>query len=237
LESLNKKKELLKSVIIVAGGSGKRMNNLIPKQFLLLRDLPVLMHTVLKFYNFNADIEIVLVLPENNIEIWKNLCKKHQFNINHKMTKGGKERFFSVKNGLDLIEHKSGLIAIHDGVRPLIDSETILKGLLTAEKHQTAIPVIDVTDSIRLVEKDKNFQLDRNKLKRVQTPQIFDIQLIKEAYKKDFNPDYTDDASVVEAAGHKIFLFEGNIENIKITTKFDLDFAEFLTTKFSNIKQ
>jgi len=218
----------LKSVVIVAGGSGKRMNSDIPKQFLKIGNLPVLMHTINKFFNFNNDIEIVLVLPENQIEYWLNLCEIYSFDIKHKIAKGGTERFFSVKNGLQKIDKKDGLVAIHDGVRPFVSSETLIRGINSALKSKAAIPVVPITSSVRIVHEDESKHFDRNIIREVQTPQIFDFKLINEAYSVEFNSSFTDDASVVETCGQFVSLFDGNLENIKITTKFDLDFANFL---------
>ncbi len=222
------KKNKLDAVVIVAGGSGKRMNTKIPKQFIVIQDLPILMHTIKKFYDYNNEIEIILVLPKNQFEYWKSLCDKYDFKIKHKLTEGGKERFFSVKNGLKSVSMKSGIVAIHDGVRPFVSADMIKRGVETATKFKTAIPVIPVTASVILVEENQNKSIDRTKIKLVQTPQIFDIEIIKKAYETDFSPLFTDDASVVETLGQKKYLFDGDIENIKITTKFDLNFADFL---------
>lgn len=224
-------KSKLKSVVIVAGGSGSRMQTNIPKQFLLLRDLPVLMHTIKIFYEFNNLIEIVLVLPKSQFEYWKELCKKYSFLIKHKLVEGGKERFFSVKNGLKKVANLEGFVAIHDGVRPLVNVEMISRGVKAAIKYKAVVPVVPVSSSVRIVEGDENKHFDRNKIKIVQTPQIFDVELLKNAYSVEYNLSFTDDASVVEANDNSVFLFEGNIENIKITTKFDLEFAEFLMSK------
>ncbi len=215
-----------KSVIIVAGGKGLRMNTEIPKQFLLLRDLPVLMHSVKKFYDFDNTINIIIVLPENQIQYWQQLCKKHNFSIKHTIAKGGQERFHSVKNGLKFISTK-GYTAIHDGVRPLVSLSTIAQGFELAKKHKAVVPATTPTSSIRIIENNSNKHIDRNKIKLVQTPQIFENQLLTQAYSTEYKNIFTDDASVVEHYGQKIFIYEGNIENIKITTKFDLKLANF----------
>jgi len=222
--------KLLNSAIIVAGGSGKRMQSEIPKQFLLINNKPVLMHTIEVFFNFNKKIELVLVLPDSQIDYWASLCKKFYFQIPHAIAIGGKERFFSVKNGLEKLKNKSGLVAIHDGVRPLVDNELILRGVVAAQKHRAVVPIIPVTSSVRLIDEENNAHFDRSKLRIVQTPQIFDLKIILKAYNQDYSEFFTDDASVVDALGEKIVLFEGNIQNIKITTKFDLDFVKFLLT-------
>ena len=166
-----------RNVIIVAGGKGKRMKTQIPKQFLLLRDLPVLMHTVKKFYEFDRHINIIIVLPENQIEYWQNLCKKYSFHIAHNIAIGGEERFFSVKNGLQFIT-STGLTAIHDGVRPLVDEKTIAKGFALAAKYKTAVPTLPPTSSVRIINNNGNYHIDRSKVRLVQTPQVFDNQLI-----------------------------------------------------------
>lgn len=215
------------SVILVAGGSGKRFGSDIPKQFLELSKKPVLMHTIEKFYQFDRNINIVLVLPQNQIEYWQQLCEEYNFTIKHKIREGGTERFHSVKNGLTLTKD-SDYIAIHDGVRPLLDVETITRGFETAKKYGTAVPVVPVTSSVRLVEGNENKHLDRHKIKIVQTPQIFSAEIIYKAYKIAYQQIFTDDASVVEFSGHKIHLFDGNIENLKITSKFDLELANLI---------
>ncbi len=180
------KKNKLDAVVIVAGGSGKRMNTKIPKQFIVIQDLPILMHTIKKFYDYNNEIEIILVLPKNQFEYWKSLCDKYDFKIKHKLTEGGKERFFSVKNGLKSVSMKSGIVAIHDGVRPFVSADMIKRGVETATKFKTAIPVIPVTASVILVEENQNKSIDRTKIKLVQTPQIFDIEIIKKHTKQIF---------------------------------------------------
>lgn len=219
---------LLKSVVIVAGGSGKRMQTNIPKQFLLLNNKPVLMHTIEKFYKFNNDIEIVLVLPENQIDYWALLCKDYKFNINHSIALGGKERFHSVKNGLEKIQNQDSYVAIHDGVRPLVDNDLLSRGIIAVQKFNAVVPVIFVTSSLRDVSSDVSKHVDRKNLRIVQTPQIFDYKIVSKAYQVEFNDFFSDDASVVEAYGQQIFLFEGDEKNIKITNKFDLDFANFV---------
>ncbi len=224
---------MIKNVIIVAGGKGKRMGSNIPKQFIVIQGFPILMHTIKKFHDFDPNINIILALPETEINYWKHLCRKYDFRIQHKIAKGGKERFFSVKNALEIIQ-KTGLTAIHDGVRPFVNFEVIEKGFNMAKKYKTAIPVIKENNSVRIIENEDNKHFDRDKIRLVQTPQIFDTKILKEAYSVNYSTLFTDDASVVEAKGNKIFLFTGNIENIKITTKFDLDFANYLLAKKSD---
>lgn len=211
--------------IIVAGGKGERMNVDIPKQFLEIHGKPILMYTLEVFYRFDATMKLILVLPEVQIDFWKELCVKYNFNIIHQIVSGGQTRFHSVKNGLEAVNVPS-LVAVHDGVRPLVSIETIERCFEGAEKFNAAIPVIDLVDSIRQLTETGSQSLDRNVYKLVQTPQIFDAELLKKAYEQDFSPLFTDDASVVEALGIKIQLVEGNRENIKITTEFDLKIAE-----------
>lgn len=218
---------MTKTVIIVAGGKGKRMNSQIPKQFINLNSLPVLMHTIKKFYDFENTINIILVLPLSEINFWEDLCVKFNFSIKHSIVQGGDERFFSVKNAL-IKSPDNGFTAIHDGVRPLVNKNVIEKGFIIAQKFKTAVPIIEEFNSIRILKDNEYEHFDRNNIKIVQTPQIFETKILKDAYSVEFDKKFTDDASVVEANGNKIHLFEGNIENIKITTKFDLDFANYL---------
>ena len=198
--------------IIVAGGKGERMNTNIPKQFLLIENKPILMHTLDVFYRFDKSMLLILVLPESQINYWKELCKKHAFEIPH-------------KNGLTQTK-ATGLIAIHDGVRPFVNIETLKACFEAAEIHSSAIPAVDLVDSIREISENANFAVDRTKFKLIQTPQVFDGKILHEAYNQAFSAKFTDDASVVEALGHKIYLLKGNIENIKITTATDLLIGE-----------
>jgi len=216
-----------KFALIVAGGSGSRMNSSIPKQFLELVGKPVLMHTFEAFLRFDPAIEFVLVLPENEMKSWNELCKKHDFHIEHKLAKGGKTRFESVKNGLELLPD-SGIVFIHDGVRPLVSKQTLQNCLDTTISKGNALPVVPVSESVRYVDKDKNQSLDRSKYFLVQTPQTFQLTEIKAAYHQPFSILFTDDASVLENTGKKISPVEGNRENIKITFQEDLQFAEVL---------
>lgn len=215
---------MTKSVIIVAGGKGERMLYNYPKQFIEIGGTPILMRTISEFYNFDNEINIVVVLPEEQIKFWNNLCKQHNFNIVHKITAGGKERFFSVKNGLEQTDTE--LIAIHDGVRPLVSAETIERCFAVAAQFGAAIPVMKIEESVRFVENNTNYAVERKNFVTVQTPQIFKKEIIKTAYNQPFEDRFTDDASVVENAGYKIVITEGNRENIKITTPLDLKIAE-----------
>ena len=214
-----------KIAIIVAGGKGERMNADIPKQFIEIQGKPILMHTLEVFNRYDAQMQLILVLPEVQIKFWNELCVKHNFGLNHQIVVGGQSRFNSVKNGLQAVKTPA-IVAVHDGVRPLVSVETIERCFETAEKFDTAIPVVDLVDSIRQVSGNGSKSVDRNAFKLVQTPQVFDVELLQKAYEQEYSPLFTDDASVVEALGIKIHLVEGNRENIKITTEFDLKMAE-----------
>jgi len=218
-----------KAVVIVAGGSGTRMGGEIPKQFILLAGKPILMHTIERFYFFDETIDIVVVLPENQIQYWKNLCEQYSFNISHQIAFGGTERFFSVKNGLDLVASDC-LVGIHDGVRPLVSYQTLALAYNMAEQNGSAIPVIDVYESIRELTEDKSMSSakDRARYRLVQTPQVFNTNMLKAAYQQSFDSLFTDDASVFERAGYQVFLTQGNRENIKVTTPIDITIAEAL---------
>ena len=214
-----------KIAIIVAGGKGTRMQAEIPKQFIEIHGKPVLMHTLEAFHRYDDSIQLILVLPASQLNAWKKLCLKHAFLLPHQIVSGGETRYNSVLNGLSQIKTPA-LIAVHDGVRPFVSNGTIKRCFDEAEKHGSAIPVIDIVDSIRQITKTGSQSVDRTNYKLVQTPQVFDSEILKKAYEQDFSTLFTDDASVVEALGLKITLVEGNRENIKITTAFDLVLAE-----------
>lgn len=214
--------------LIVAGGRGTRMNSATPKQFMLLDGMPVLMHTIQAFYTYSRQVSIVLVLPASEIEIWKGLVQQYQFTLKHSIVAGGDSRFQSVKNGLDSIHSNEGLVAIHDGVRPLVDSNTIGASFNLAALHKCAIAAVRLKESIRKTDQDTTKAMDRSDFRLVQTPQTFDLEMIKEAYKIKEEASLTDDASVAEKAGFKISLFEGSYDNIKITTPEDMVIAEAL---------
>jgi 2-C-methyl-D-erythritol 4-phosphate cytidylyltransferase len=216
-----------RSVLIVAGGAGSRMISKTPKQFLILGEKPLLMHTISRFFDFDPELNIILVLPFAHIETWNNLCSQYRFTIPHQVVAGGSERFFSVKNGLAKIA-KSGIVAIHDGVRPLVSDKMIQTGFEVAGKFGSAIPVMAPTESLRRAENNISYPVDRNSYFLVQTPQTFKANLIIEAYNQDFQPGFTDDATVFEAAGQSVHLFAGDSENIKITTPADLHIAGYL---------
>lgn len=216
-----------KVAIIVAGGKGERMGSSIPKQFLELAGKPILMHTLEKFKQTIPSIEIILALPENQIDFWEELfCKYEVPKISHQIVKGGQTRFHSVQNALKLVKENS-IVAIHDGVRPLVSEATINRCFSVAEKEGNAIPVLDVVESLRHVSKQEktNKAVARSCYKLVQTPQCFAGKLILKAYQQEFETSFTDDASVLEKLGETINLVKGNRENIKITTAQDLTVA------------
>lgn len=213
-------------VIIVAGGKGTRMKSTTPKQFLPLIGTPVLMHTIEAFYAYDKNINLILVLPQDDIATWESLTEKHQFSRDVTVINGGQTRFQSVKNGLEAINDDNGLVAVHDGVRPLVSKDIIAASFRLAAVHKSAIAAVRLKESIRIVDQDTTRALDRSRYRMMQTPQTFDLSLIKEAYNIQEEDNLTDDASVLEKAGHKISLFEGSYSNIKITTPEDLTIAE-----------
>ena len=220
-----------KSVIIVAGGSGKRMGEEIPKQFILLKERPVLMWTISNFVRFDAGMNILVVLPASQIESWEELCYEHNFKEAHLIVKGGETRFHSVRNGLDALP-ESDLVAIHDGVRPLVSQKTIANCFAEAALTGAAIPVLPVNETLRMGTMNYSKTIDRSTCFSVQTPQVFKMKLLKEAYLQPWDATFTDDASVFEKKGYRVTMVPGNQENIKITHPADLIFAgELLNTK------
>lgn len=213
--------------IIVAGGKGTRIKSALPKQFLELNGLPILMHTINAFQRYSKNITVILVLPEDDFETWQSLCTKHHFTAKLILQKGGDTRFQSVKNGLEKIDG-DGLVAIHDGVRPLVSEDIIGASYRLAAVHKTAVAAVRLKESIRMTDQDNTKAVDRSKFRLIQTPQTFDVALIKKAYQIKDDPSLTDDASVVERTGQVISLFEGSYENIKITTPEDLIVAKAL---------
>jgi 2-C-methyl-D-erythritol 4-phosphate cytidylyltransferase len=213
-----------KVALIVAGGKGDRMNADIPKQFLLLNGTPILMHTLKQFSHFE---EIVLVLPHSQFDYWQELCITYNFTQKHTLVAGGTTRFYSVKNGLEKIDENS-VIAIHDGVRPLISTALINSLVAETKSGIGIIPVVPVKDSIRKVEGENSVHVDRSSLFKVQTPQCFLSADIKKAYTQEFSDTFTDDASVFEANGGEITTLLGEEKNLKITTKEDLKVASIL---------
>ncbi len=215
-----------KYAILVAGGKGLRMGHDLPKQFIEIKGLPVLMHTIKQFKKAIDDIEIIVVLPKEQQDYWNELISKHNFKIKHKIADGGETRYHSVKSGLSFTKSENAVIAIHDGVRPLVSPEVILRCFVTALETGSAVPVLPMIDSIRHLTPNRSESVDRDKYVSVQTPQTFQAHIIHEAYHLPYTSLFTDDASVVEANGSIITLTEGNRENIKITTPFDLKIAD-----------
>lgn len=216
-----------KHVIIVAGGKGLRMGGEIPKQFLPVGGKPVLMRTMEAFHAYDSAIHIILVLPVSQQTYWKELCSSYGFALPHDIADGGETRFHSVRNGLALVEGE-GLVGVHDGVRPFVSQEVIAGCYTEAVRKKAVIPVIDVVETVRHLTDAGSETVPRNLYKLVQTPQVFDVSLLKESYRQEYTEAFTDDASVVEAGGHEVCLVPGNRENIKLTTPFDLKVAEAL---------
>jgi len=213
--------------IIVAGGTGKRMKCAQPKQFLLLKGLPILMHTIKQFNLYDPSMQIIVALPDDQKGYWNELCELHCFNNSHIITSGGRTRFQTVKKSLKLVNDKS-IVAIHDGVRPLVSLDTIDRCFKAAILYGNAVPCISISESMRKVNSNESRQVDRKKFRLIQTPQIFHARIVKNAYNQQYKKEFTDDASVVEKGGFKIKLVEGNVENIKITYPSDLRYAESL---------
>ncbi len=223
-------------IIIVAGGKGLRMGGDIPKQFLPVGGLPVLMRTMMRFHDYSPALKIILVLPASQQEYWQELCRTYQFALPYQLATGGATRFHSVQNGLALIpDDAQGVVGVHDGVRPFVSVAVIAHCYEAARQYQAVIPVVPVVETLRhLKSQPSNLQsqisetVPRDDYRLVQTPQCFDIQLLKAANRQPYRDSFTDDASVVESYGHAITLVEGNRENIKITTPGDLKLAEVL---------
>lgn len=210
------------AIVIVAGGKGTRMGTDIPKQFLALCGKPVLMHTIDRFYNALENVLIVLVLPKMHQDYWQSLCEKYEFKTQHHITTGGASRFESVRNGLQKISSEINYIGVHDAVRPMVSEQVIINSYKLAKKYPAVIPCIDVDDSLREISAVGNKAVDRSLYKRVQTPQVFQAEVLQKAYMQQELASFTDDASVVEKIGCPIFITEGNSENIKITHPSDL---------------
>ena len=216
-----------KHIIIVAGGKGLRMGGDIPKQFLPVCGKPVLMRTMEAFHTYDAAIHVILVLPVSQQAYWKELCQEYQFSLSHDIANGGDTRFHSVMNGLAMVEG-NGLVGVHDGVRPFVSQEVIARCYDEAEACKAVIPVIDVVETVRHLTEEGSETVPRDRYKLVQTPQVFEVELLRRAYQQTYTDLFTDDASVVEALGEKVYLVKGNRENIKLTTPFDLKLAEML---------
>lgn len=221
-------------IIIVAGGKGLRMGGDIPKQFMPIGGKPVLIRTIERFHEALPGVKVILVLPKAQQDYWKELCLHYKFALPPKggedgaylLTDGGETRFHSVMNGLALIpDNAQGVVGVHDGVRPFVSVDVIRRCFESARQHQAVIPVVPVVETLRHVEQGNVYHAD---YRLVQTPQTFDIQLLKAAFRQPYSETFTDDASVVEAYGHQVSMVEGNRENIKLTTSFDLKVAETL---------
>jgi 2-C-methyl-D-erythritol 4-phosphate cytidylyltransferase len=218
-----------KYAIIVAGGSGSRMMTAVPKQFLLLDGIPVLMHTIRAFHQSKSHPQIILVLPPDFHPYWKQLCIEYNFNISHQLVSGGETRFHSVKNGLELIPSDTdAIIAVHDAVRPLTSIQIIDHSFSHAAEYGNAVTAVKSRDSVRQIKNNQSVCLVRDEVYLVQTPQTFQSAQLKKAYKQPYDPKFTDDASVVEETGTAIKLIEGNYRNIKITFPEDIAIAELL---------
>jgi 2-C-methyl-D-erythritol 4-phosphate cytidylyltransferase len=216
-------------IIIVAGGKGLRMGTDIPKQFLPIGGKPVLMRTLERFREYSLTLQIILVLPKAQQDYWHQLCQEYDFKVEYQMTNGGETRFHSVQHGLALIpDDAQGVVGVHDGVRPFPSIDVIRNCYETARTAKAVVPAIPIVETVRHLNGEKSKTVPRNDYRLVQTPQTFDIQLLKAANKQPYNDNFTDDASVVESYGQQITLIEGNRENIKITTPYDLKIAEVL---------
>lgn len=213
-----------KAVIIVAGGKGIRMGADTPKQFLKLGEKPVIYHSMSAFIKYDKKIRMLVGLPEGYLEEWNTICKDFSIDFDHEVIRGGDTRFHTVLNALEKIGNHE-LVAIHDAVRPFVSSNTIERCFQTAENWGTAVPCIVVPDSMREIQDDSSFPVNRESYRMIQTPQVFKGEIIKSAYLQEFQPGFTDDASVVEQAGYDIHLVEGNKENFKITTIEDYNMA------------
>jgi len=214
----------METVIITAGGIGKRMEANLPKQFLCIAGKPILMHSIERFYSYNPNIQILLTLPKEWVSFWEELQLKHEFNIKHRIIEGGVERFHSIQNALAFAT--GSVVGVHDGVRPLVSEATIKSCFTTAKKMGAAIPFLEINESMRMLGLGDSKSVPRKDFIRVQTPQCFEKELLINAYRQDFHDAITDDASLVEQLGVQIQLVAGNEENIKITTPNDLKISE-----------
>ncbi len=219
-----------KYVIIVASGVGKRMGENIPKQFIVLKDKPILLLTLENVYKSSSEYNIIVVINKEHLHFWQDIIREYKVSIPHKVVYGGSERFFSVKNAIDSIEEQEDcLVAIHDGVRPLIDKEMLDRCFCLTEEKGSAVCSVKCVDSVRIInEKEENHTCKRDNIRLIQTPQCFLLSKLRKAYQQEYSKDFTDDASVVEHLGERIFLCEGDRKNIKITTPEDLTIAESL---------
>ncbi len=212
-------------IILVAGGKGLRLESETPKQFHLVDGRPLVMHTFDAFSAFYGKAEFLLVLPELEIGRWRHLCADYDFSVAHQIVEGGPTRYHSVKNALAYVSDKS-LVFIHDAVRPLVTGKTIKDCQQVATIHGTAIPVAELTDSLRQVENGISKALARDNFRVVQTPQVFRSEIIKKAYLQSYRDDFSDDAAVVESTGLPLHLVEGSADNIKVTRPGDIGYVE-----------
>ncbi len=217
-----------KAVVIVAGGTGARMNSKIAKQFLLLSGKPILIHTFEAFYRYDPAMQFILVLFPGLKSQWMEMVGAFDFQIDHTVVGGGEERFHSVRNGLAALNPDVEIVAIHDAVRPLVSQETIKRCMEAAETFGGAIPALPVLDTIRKMEGKTSYTIPRHQLVAVQTPQCFKVENIREAYRAEYDMAFTDDASVATSANFPVELVDGNRSNMKITTSDDLTIAEAL---------
>jgi 2-C-methyl-D-erythritol 4-phosphate cytidylyltransferase len=215
--------------IITAGGIGKRMGSAIPKQFLELKGLPILMHTLRNFHAFDSSAQLLLTLPKDWLDTWSELCHTHSFKVPHELITGGIERFDSIKNALSLAT--GNYIWIHDGVRPLVSHETLNRCKMGLTNHSAIVPVLPLKESLRWHKGEENKAVTRSEYVLVQTPQCFHQTIIQNAYQQEYSSQFTDDASVVENTNVPIHLVEGNEENIKITSPMDLKIASLFLTQ------
>ena len=216
-----------KAIIIVAGGKGLRMGGEVPKQFLPIGGKPILMHTIERFLQYDKEMQVVLVLPASQQDYWRTLCAQYNFTSPHIIANGGETRFHSVKNGLAKVSSDVSLIGVHDGVRPFVSLDTIGACYDAASEAEAAIPVTDAVETVRHIINNKESEtVPRSDYKLVQTPQVFSSTILRQAYNQPYTDFFTDDASVVERFGCAVTLVQGNRENIKITTPFDLIVAE-----------
>lgn len=224
-----------KSIIITAGGMGKRMGGKLPKQFLPINGRPLLFYTIERFYEYDQQIEILLTLPEDWRSYWQDMCSKNQFTIPHLVISGGKERYHSIQLALKLSKGK--YVGVHDGVRPFVSIETIERCFESAITNGSGVPILPIKESLRKITDDKlSVSVERSQYRSVQTPQVFERSILVNAYERPFHDAITDDASLVEENGTTIYLVEGNEENIKITTPLDLAFGELILKNYENKK-
>ncbi len=224
---------MIKYLILVAGGRGTRMNSEQPKQFLKIGMYPVLFYSMKAFYDFDNTIKIILVLPPDLTNVWTNFLSETGINIPHQLAIGGENRMESCRNGLSLI-HEEGLVAVHDAVRPLVSAQTIDRCFRMASEKGNAVPVGEIFETLRQLNNSGSVTIDRSLVKSVQTPQVFQVSILKKAFLSINNESFTDEASMVESLGYQINMVQGNRENIKITDPYDLKIAEFLLQSKSN---